>query len=168
MRRSFFVTFGLALGVGVSVALAAFLRPAQAQSYVQVGILECSGGPSVGLVVGSENTFGCVLKDPGGASIDYYVAVSRRIGLDIGISNDTLLVWAVYAPVRQIGRGDLVGNYAGASGNVAVGIGAGANVLVGGSNNSFALQPLSVQGQVGLNLAVGVTSLELRAGRPAR
>lgn len=140
----------------------------RAQTYVQVGVLECSGGPSVGLVFGSVNTLGCMLRDPRGAVIDYYVAVARRVGLDIGITEDSALVWAVYAPVRRIGRGDLVGNYAGASGSVAIGVGGGANVLVGGSANSFALQPLSVQGQVGLNLAIGVASLELRPGRPVQ
>ena len=43
--------------------------------------------------------------------------------------------------------------------------GPGGNVLVGGSNNSIALQPLSLQGQVGLNVAAGLESLELRPGR---
>ena len=63
------------------------------------------------------------------------------------------------------GPGDLSGNYAGAQGSASVGVGVGGNALIGGSNNSIALQPLSVQGQVGLNVAAGLESLELRPGR---
>ena len=73
--------------------------------------------------------------------------------------------WGVYAPVARLGPGDLSGDYAGAQGSASVGIGVGGNVLVGGSNNSIALQPLSVQGQVGFNVAAGLESLELRPGR---
>ena len=75
------------------------------------------------------------------------------------------LAWAVYSPVARLGPGDLSGDYAGAQGSASVGVGAGGNVLVGGSNNSISLQPLSLQGQVGLNVAAGLESLELRPGR---
>ena len=75
-----------------------------------------------------------------------------------------MLGWAVFAPTRDIGPGDLAGNYGGVTAGAAVGVGANANVLVGGSNRSIALQPLSLQGQAGLNLAVGVAALELRYG----
>lgn len=71
----------------------------------------------------------------------------------------------MYAPVAQLGPGDLSGNYAGAQGSASLGVGAGGNVLVGGSNNSIALQPLSLQGQVGVNIAAGLESLELQPGR---
>ena len=73
--------------------------------------------------------------------------------------------WAVFAPVERLGPGDLSGNYAGAQGSASVGVGLGANVLVGGSANSIALQPLSLQGSTGLNVAVGLEGLELRPGR---
>ncbi|TAK49088.1 MAG: DUF992 domain-containing protein [Xanthobacteraceae bacterium] len=162
MRRLIAVTILILTSFGL------FAPDARAQSYVQAGILECRGGPSVGMVLGSVVTLGCSLRNMRGVTIDHYVAVARRIGLDIGITNDTSLLWAVYAPVRRIGRGDLSGEYAGASGSITIGVGGGANALVGGSANSFALQPLSVQGQTGINLAVGVASLELRPGRPVR
>lgn len=132
-----------------------------AQSRVQVGVLECRGGPTVGLIVGSVNTLNCVLRS-GDRVLDNYSATVRKIGLDIGITSETQLAWAVFAPTAQIGRGDLSGNYGGAGASASVGVGVGANALIGGSSNSFALQPLSLQGQIGLNAAAGLEGLELR------
>ena len=96
---------------------------------------------------------------------DFYVATIRKVGLDLGITAESALAWGVFAPVVQLGPGDLAGNYAGAQGSATLGVGVGGNVLVGGSNNSIALQPLSVQGQVGVAIAAGLESLELRPGR---
>jgi hypothetical protein len=150
-----------------SVALAAPAIEAYAQqpiNRVQVGVLECRGGASVGFIVGSVTNLGCVLRIEGLLE-DRYVATIRKVGLDLGITEETSLAWGVYAPVARLGPGDLSGNYAGAQGSATLGVGVGGNVLVGGSNNSIALQPLSVQGQVGLNVAAGLESLELRPGR---
>ncbi len=96
---------------------------------------------------------------------DRYVATIHKVGLDLGITQESALAWGVYAPVARLGPGDLSGNYAGAQGSASIGVGVGGNALVGGSANSIALQPLSVQGQVGLNVAAGLESLELRPGR---
>ena len=134
------------------------------QSRVQVGVLECRGGASVGFIVGSVTNLGCVLRVEG-VPEDRYIATIRKVGLDLGITEETALAWGVYAPVARLGPGDLSGNYAGAQGSASVGVGGGGNVLVGGSTNSIALQPLSLQGQVGLNVAAGLESLELRPGR---
>jgi Protein of unknown function (DUF992) len=150
-----------------SVALVASVIGARAQQpvqRVQVGVLECRGGASVGFIVGSVTNLGCVLRVEG-LPEDRYVATIRKVGLDLGITEETALAWGVYAPVARLGPGDLAGNYAGAQGSASVGVGLGGNVLVGGSNNSIALQPLSVQGQVGLSVAAGLESLELRPGR---
>lgn len=153
---------------GIAAAtLAASLTNASAQQRVdrvRVGVLECRGGASMGFVVGSVTHLGCVLRAEGMPE-DRYVATIRKIGVDLGITQETALAWAVYAPVARLGAGDLSGDYAGAQGSASVGVGLGANVLVGGSANSIALQPLSLQGQVGLNVAVGLESLELRPGR---
>ena len=144
--------------------LAALAGTAHAQDRVQVGVLECRGGASIGFVVGSVTNLGCVLRIEG-LPEDRYVATIRRVGLDLGITQETALAWAVYAPVNRLGPGDLSGNYAGAQGSASLGVGAGGNVLVGGSNNTVALQPLSLQGQIGVNIAAGLESLELRPGR---
>ena len=153
---------------GIAAAtLAAPLATANAQQpveRVQVGVLECRGGASIGFIVGSVTNLGCVLRIDG-LPEDRYVATIRKVGVDLGITQETALAWGVFAPVKRLGPGDLSGNYAGAQGSASVGVGAGGNVLVGGSNNSIALQPLSLQGQVGLNVAAGLESLELRPGR---
>jgi hypothetical protein len=156
------------LRAGMAAAmLDGLLVAAQAQQpmpRVQVGVLECRGGASVGFVVGSVTNLGCVLRIEGFAE-DRYVATIRKVGLDLGITQETALAWGVYAPTARLGPGDLAGTYAGAQGSASVGVGVGGNLLIGGSDNSIALQPLSVQGQVGLNVAAGLESLELRPGR---
>ena len=156
----------LLAGVAAATLVGSFAG-AQAQQpmqRVQVGVLECRGGASVGFVVGSVTNLGCVLRIEGMPE-DRYVATIRKVGLDLGITQETALAWGVYAPVARLGPGDLSGDYAGAQGSASVGVGLGGNVLVGGSDNSIALQPLSVQGQVGLSVAAGLESLELRPGR---
>lgn len=155
------------LSLLVCAALAAFVvstATADAQSRTQVGSLECRGGPNVGLIVGSVSTLGCVFRSQGRPD-DLYTARITKIGIDIGITTETALAWAVFAPTVQLGSGDLSGNYVGVDASASVGVGLGANAMVGGSANSFALQPLSVQGQTGLSVAGGVQSMELRPGR---
>ena len=149
---------------GVAAALTAPVTGASAQERVQVGVLECRGGASIGFIVGSVTNLGCVLRIDGMPE-DRYVATIRKVGVDLGITSETALAWGVFAPTRRLGPGDISGNYAGAQGSATIGVGAGGNVLVGGSNNSIALQPLSLQGQVGLSVAAGLESLELRPGR---
>ena len=159
MRRTFLLAAAMLAGLPVVLAGAV-----QAQDRVRVGVLECRGGASIGFIVGSVTNLGCVLRVEGFPE-DRYIATIRKVGVDLGITQETALAWAVYAPVAQLGPGDLSGTYAGAQGSASVGVGAGGNVLVGGSQNSIALQPLSLQGQVGLNVAAGLESLELRPGR---
>ena len=89
----------------------------------------------------------------------------HRFGLDLGVTDQTRLTWAVNAPTGQVGRGDLAGNYGGVGANASVRIGGGGNFLVGGPANSYALQPISVQGQTGLNVAAGVANIELEPVR---
>ena len=161
MRRSFILA-----GVAVATLVASFTgaNAQQPMQRVQVGVLECRGGASIGFIVGSVTNLGCVLRAEGMPE-DRYVATIRKVGVDLGITAESALAWGVFAPVVRLGPGDLSGNYAGAQGSAAIGVGGGGNVLVGGSGNSIALQPLSVQGQVGLSVAAGLESLELRPGR---
>jgi hypothetical protein len=137
---------------------------AQQTQRVQVGVLECRGGASVGFIVGSVTNLGCVLRAEGMPE-DRYIATIRKVGLDLGITQESALAWGVFAPVARLGPGGLSGDYVGAQGSATLGVGVGGNVLVGGSANSIALQPLSVQGQVGVSVAAGLESLELRPGR---
>src|SRR5512140_2062979 len=161
MRRSLILA-----GVAVTTLVGSFAaaNAQQPLQRVQVGILECRGGASVGFIVGSVTNRGCVLRMEG-MHEDRYIATIRKVGRDLGITQESSLAWGVFAPVARLGPGDLTGNYAGAQGSAAIGVGAGGNVLIGGSNNTIALQPISVQGQVGLSVAAGLESLELRPGR---
>ena len=161
MHRSIILA---AVTVTTLVASLAGANAQQPMQRVQVGVLECRGGSSVGFIVGSVTNLGCVLRAEG-LPEDRYVATIRKVGVDLGITQESALAWGVFAPVARLGPGDLSGDYAGAQGSAAFGVGAGGNVLIGGSNNSIALQPLSVQGQVGLSVAAGLESLELRPGR---
>jgi len=161
MRRSLIPTGLTVAALVASIAGAAAQQP---MARVQIGVLECRGGASVGFIVGSVTNLGCVLRIDG-LPEDRYIATIRKVGVDLGITQESALAWGVYAPVARLGPGDLAGTYAGAQGSASVGVGLGGNVLIGGSDNSIALQPLSVQGQVGLNVAAGLESLELRPGR---
>ena len=161
MRRSFVLAIMAATMITASVGAAG---AQQQMKRVQVGVLECRGAASIGFIVGSVTNLGCVLHVDGRPD-DRYIAVIQKVGLDLGLTEQTGLAWNVFAPVAQLGQGDLSGTYAGADASATLGIGVGGNVLVGGSNNSIALQPVSVQGQVGVSIAAGLESLELRPGR---
>ena len=135
-----------------------------AAQQVQTGVLECRGLGQVSFIVGSVTDLDCVYRPDLGPP-QLYRGVVRRAGVDLGFTEVSGLVWGVFAPTRQIGLGDLSGNYGGVAAGATVVGGLGANVLFGGSSNSIALQPLSVDGQVGLNVFAGVAGLELRFGR---
>ena len=126
---------------------------------VQVGTLACSLSSSIGLVLGSQRNVNCDFSSSG-APVERYTGTMTRIGLDVGVTTGGAIIWAVFADTDRY-TGMLSGTYAGASGEVSIAAGLGANVLVGGSDTTVALQPVSVQGQVGLNIAAGVGALEL-------
>ena len=151
----------------VALTLLATIVVADAQQNKPDFRLACWNAAAVQASASSSSSvtdLGCVLRAAGRPD-QPYVATIRKVGLDLGITQESALAWGVYAPTAQLGPGDLSGNYAGAHGSASVGVGLGANVLIGGSANSIALQPLSVQGQTGLNVAVGLAGLELRPGR---
>ena len=141
-------------------SLVASIASANAMPPVRAGILQCEGGQNVGYIVGSTTSLECVFQSEGRRP-EPYIATVRRLGLDLGITDQTRLTWAVNAPTSRVGYGDLAGNYGGVGANASVGIGGGGNFLVGGPANAYALQPISLQGQTGLNVAAGVASIEL-------
>ena len=143
-----------------AAALVASLASAHAMAPVQAGILQCQGGQNVGFVVGSVTNLNCVFQSEGRRP-EPYIATVHRFGLDLGVTDQTRLSWAVNAPTGRVGRGDLAGNYGGVGANASVGVGGGGNFLVGGPQNAYALQPISLQGQTGLNVAAGVANIEL-------
>jgi Protein of unknown function (DUF992) len=147
-----------------TAALLALLSPgsAQAPSRTQVGVLNCALAPSIGFIVGSHQEMTCRFTPNGPYPPEVYVGAINTIGLDIGITAGGALAWAVYAPTTGPLRGALAGTYVGGTGEIDLGVGVGANLLFGGSGRTVALQPLSVEGSVGVNLALGISGLELR------
>jgi hypothetical protein len=152
-----------ALFAAVVLAVAAFAGTAPAAAgYIKTGVLTCKVAPGVGMILGSSKSMTCTFA-PDFRGPETYAGKIDKIGLDIGVTGETVIVWAVLAAQRGYPVGSLAGTYVGASAEASLIVGAGANILVGGSNSSFALQPLSVQGQIGLDLAVAISSLDLWA-----
>jgi len=153
--------------VVLAAALAASASSAQAQSAVETGVLDCQGHIN-SYILASVTDLNCLYTPSVGARPQPYKATMRLFGVDVQINQSVRSRWAVFAPTHRIGPGDLAGHYGGASANATVVVGVGANALFGGSNNTIALQPLGVQGQVGFGAAGGITSLDLVPLRPVR
>jgi hypothetical protein len=133
--------------------------PAQAQG-VQAGVLTCNVASGFGFIFGSSKSVNCTYSPPGGPP-EHYIGSIDKFGVDIGYTSGGVLVWTVLAPTTSPPPGSLAGAYGGATASATAGVGAGANVLVGGSNKTVSLQPLSIQGNTGLNVAAGVAALTL-------
>ncbi len=153
-----FVLAGLAI-----LPLAA--TPAVAQEGVELGVLECTIEGGTGYIIGSKKDLACTFKPSENSfAPESYFGVVSKFGLDIGTTKDAFMQWLVLAPSNNIyAPGALAGDYVGASAEASAVVGAGANLLIGGSSKSFTLQPISVQSQTGLNLAVGVSQFQLRS-----
>ena len=133
---------------------------AEAASGVKVGVLSCSTKGGIGYIIGSSKTIDCAFKPTSGGRVEHYSGKLGKLGIDIGVTNDSVLAWAVFAP-GKLKPGSLEGGYAGVSAEATVVAGLGANVLVGGFQKTVNLQPLSVQAQTGLNIAGGIGTLHL-------
>ena len=133
---------------------------AQAQERVQAGSLTCDVSAGIGLIIGSQRNVSCTFTPAQPGPIEYYTGTISKLGVDVGVTTGGVMVWAVWAPTNRP-AGALAGTYAGAAAEASVIAGLGANALIGGNNRTIALQPFSVQGQVGLNIAAGVAGLNL-------
>ena len=153
-----------AIGAVVLASAVISIDPAGAQR-VRAGVLTCDISAGMGFIIGSQKTVVCnFAPEPPGRPQVYSGSISK-FGIDIGATGGGVMVWAVFTDsLAPPGGGFLAGDYFGASGQVTVAAGLGANVLIGGSNNTVSLQPLSVDTTVGLNFALGVAELRLRPG----
>ncbi len=151
---AFAAAFGLA---------AAFAAPAGAQGGVNVGTLTCNVSSGWGFVFGSSRALSCTFAGLG--RYDYYVGNISKFGVDIGYTQGGVLIWTVVAPTANLAPGALAGGYAGGTASATVGVGIGANALIGGSGNTVALQPLSIEGNRGLNVAAGIGAITLSPAR---
>jgi hypothetical protein len=162
MSKSITGALGTTLGVA-AIAATAFVAGPQAATRVEVGVLTCTAASSMGFVVGSTRELRCRFNRQG--KDELYTGTIQKFGLDLGTTQKAQIAWAVLAPTANLPPRSLVGSYGGVSAEATVGVGVGANALIGGSAKSIVLQPLSVQSQQGLNIAAGVASLQLRAVR---
>jgi hypothetical protein len=160
------MAFPKLLSVAALALAGALAAPAQAQN-VQAGTLVCDVSGGVGVIIASQRDMACTFTNSRGET-EVYVGRIRRFGLDVGATTGGQIVWAVFAPSGRYARGALAGTYSGASAEASVVAGLGANVLLGGSSRSIALQPVSLQGQTGLNVAAGVADLQLQSAVPVR
>jgi hypothetical protein len=151
------------MGAAALALALASIQPAAAQR-IRTGLLDCDVSGGFGWIIGSQKSVSCVFTPDQQVQPEYYVGTISKFGLDLGATAAGRMVWGVFMETVAF-RGAISGDYIGASGEATLAIGLGANVLVGGSNRSVALQPLSVTGQAGLNLALGVAQLSLRLGR---
>jgi Protein of unknown function (DUF992) len=148
-----------------ALALIAMLSlPAVAQtppSWNQTGMLTCKLNPSIGFIIAGHQSMECSFVQ-NAFPPEAYQGALNTVGLDVGVTAGGVLGWAVFAPTVGIPAGSLSGEYVGASGDIGLGVGVGANVLVGGSGRSIALQPVSLEGSVAVNVVLGASGLQLR------
>jgi hypothetical protein len=134
---------------------------AQPAGYLDAGVLNCTVAGGAGFIIGSTKSLNCTFQ--AGQRRESYSGTINKFGIDIGGTTTGVISWGVFVSKGDLGPGGLAGTYGGVSGEATIGVGVGANALVGGSNRSIVLQPFSVGAQQGLNLAVGIAGLELRA-----
>ena len=148
--------------LAAAAALTAIVAsPALAQSSVKVGTLTCDVSAGIGLLISQQQTMTCTFDPASGGPPDTYTGRIDKFGLALGAVQQGTMVWGVLAPTSGFPHGALAGGYGGVGAEATAGAGLGANVLVGGTGRAFSLQPLTVQGQAGLNFAAGVTTLSL-------
>jgi hypothetical protein len=143
--------------LGTASALGA---PASAAPGVAVGVLSCHVSSGWGFIFGSSRDLNCTLTGTNGVS-EQYSGQINKFGADIGYTQAGVIVWTVFAPQGNLMPGALTGGYAGGTASATVGVGVGANALIGGSNNTIALQPVSIEGNTGLNVAAGLAAVSL-------
>jgi Protein of unknown function (DUF992) len=151
-------------GVQAQNGGAASPAPANGNTAVRAGYLTCHVASGWGFIFGSSRRVKCAFSMSGSSQkyTEYYTGSIAKFGADIGYMESAVMLWTVVSPTTNLGKGSLAGHYGVARASVARGVGGGANVLVGGFKHSIALQPVSIQGETGLNVAAGVMELNLK------
>jgi hypothetical protein len=157
MRHGFRLLGAALLGLGVMAAPVSAQRPV----WEQAGTLNCDVSGGIGLIIGSRREVNCLFTPSYPGPPEQYVGAITKVGLDLGITGGGQLVWQVLTSTTRR-RGVLAGSYVGAAAEASAIVGGGANLLVGGNDRSVALQPLSIQGQVGINIAAGIAEIALQ------
>jgi Protein of unknown function (DUF992) len=156
--------FRMSAVAGLALGALALLAPAHAlDTTVKIGTMACHVSSGWGFVFGSTRELRCVFT--GGGRTENYDGKISKFGVDIGYQQSGVILWAVFAPSTDLKPGALTGDYGGITAGAAAGVGGNANVLVGGSTKSISLQPLSIEGDKGINLAVGIAAISLQYQR---
>jgi hypothetical protein len=153
------LAFAFLVGAGLFNPEQALSDESAAQ--IRAGTLTCRGKGRIGFIIGSRETLSCTFAPAGNRPKRELVGTVTNFGLDVGVKGASVMVWGVFGSTSALPTDALRGRFVGAAADASLGLGAGAKVLVGGNSNSIVLQPLSVQGQTGINLAIGVTGLRL-------
>ncbi|MEP7239965.1 MAG: DUF992 domain-containing protein [Devosia sp.] len=152
----------LIAAAAVAALLGLSAGAAQSAEQVKVGLLTCDVGSGFGYIIGSDKTVDCWFKPAKGGKSEHYTGSIKKLGLDVGYTVKGKLAWLVFAATgTKYSKHALAGQYVGASAEQSFIVGLGANWLVGGSKKSFALQPFSVQGTLGLNASLTWSNLSL-------
>jgi len=155
-----FSKFGVAV-IALGLVTASLPGGTQAQARdAQVGVMSCEIASGFGYILGSSREVHCTFS-PAAGPAEHYAGTISKLGVDIGYVQNAVIVWTVVAPTVGLSPGSLAGTYGGATASVTVGVGVGANVLVGGSKDTISLQPVSIEGGTGLNVAGGIASMSL-------
>lgn len=149
-----------AMSLGAFAAAKAETPP---KAGVNVGSLTCNVAGGTGFVFGSSKELDCILAKTDGTA-ERYVGTIKKFGVDVGFTKQAHIVWLVFAP-GQVANGALAGDYVGPTASASVGVGFGANVLIGGGNKQISLQPVSIEGNAGLNVAAGLAEVTLKAAK---
>jgi len=155
-RKSLLAVAAVAASVGVLMVE----TPARADVSAKAGVLTCQVDSGWGFIFGSSRSLKCVYS--GSGRVEHYVGSISKFGVDIGYLQGGVIVWGVFAPTSDLGAGALRGSYGGATAGASAGVGADANVLIGGSTKSISLQPVSLEGDKGLNVAAGIAEISLK------
>ena len=152
----------MVIGVAILMAGSLLAPPVQAaNSGVKVGVLTCNVSSGWGFILGSSRDIRCNYATNGGTSEHYEGRISK-VGVDIGYIQGGVIIWNVLAPAPDLIMGALEGSYGGVTAGATIGLGLGANVLLGGFDKSIALQPISIEGNTGFNVAAGIGGLNLK------
>ena len=151
-----------ALCVSGLLAIILMGNAAKADDQIKAGLLHCDVSAGFGLIFTEKQSMKCTYKPLGGGHKDHYTGTIQEVGIALGGTEKGVLIWSVISAQKGVPKGALAGKYTGLGANASVGVGLGQNVLLGGNNKAFMLQPSSYEGQVGLNLAVGVTTITLQ------
>lgn len=152
------------LGAALLAAPLCMLQAADPPAGAKIGTLTCKTVPGTRttLLVHSSVDVSCFYKE-GLVEEKYKGESGIALGVDLNIKQNETLLWAVFAPASDVSAKNyaLAGKYTGAKASATVGVGVGANVLIGGGKKSFTLQPVSLTGATGVGVAGGLGYLYL-------